>query len=293
MSVPVLELAKKRVVLLDGGMGTELIRLGFPQGECPESWNEDRPEIIKQIHKSYYQAGADVVLTNSFGGNKIKLDSHGFGRKCYELNLRAAELANEVKPEGRYVAGSMGPTGKFLKPQGEFTEEEFEEAYAEQARGLADGKADFLLVETQYDLKEALTAFRGARKATGLPVFVTITFNLGPRGYFTIMGNSVSDCVAELESQAVPAIGTNCTLDSSQMVELVKLMRKKTELPLIVQANAGQPQLNPDGTVTYSQGVEDYVQYIPEIIENGANLVGGCCGTTSAYIKRMAEIIGK
>lgn len=293
MTIPILDMAKKRVVLLDGGMGTELIRLGFPQGECPESWNEKKPEIVKQIHKSYFDAGSGAVLTNSFGGNKIKLASHGFANKCYELNRRAASLANEVKPEGKFIAGSMGPTGKFLKPQGEFTEEEFEAAYAEQARGLADGIVDFFLIETQYDLNEALCALRGARKAADLPVFVTMTFNLGPRGYFTIMGNSVSQCVEELEKEDVPAIGANCTLDSSQMAGLIKLMREKTRLPLIAQANAGQPILSPDGTVSYSQGLEDYVRYIPQMIEYGANLVGGCCGTNPAYIRGMAEIIKK
>lgn len=292
MTIEVLELAKKRVVLLDGGMGTELIKLGFPQGECPESWNVEKPDIIKKIHKSYYDAGSDVVLTNSFGGNKIKLASHGLGEKCHELNHTAALIANEVKPEGKLAAGSMGPTGKFLKPQGEFTEIEFEEAYAEQAKGLSDGKVDFLLIETQYDLNEALCAVRGARAVSDLPIFVTITYNLGPRGYFTIMGNNVSQCVEELENLDVSALGANCTLDSSQMVDLIKLMRQATSLPLIVQANAGQPELSADGTVSYSQSLEDYVKYIPQIVESGANLIGGCCGTDPNYIKRMAEIIG-
>lgn len=291
MIIHVLELAKKQVVLLDGGMGTELIRFGFPQGACPESWNLEMPEVVKNIHKSYFDAGSDVVLTNSFGGNKIKLSSHGLEDKCYELNYAAAVLADEVKPKGKFVAGSMGPTGKFLKPHGEFTEEEFEDAYGEQAKALFDGKVDFLLVETQYDLREAISALRGAKKASSLPVFVTMTFNLGPRGYFTIMGNSVSQCVEELESHGALAIGTNCTIDSSQMVELIKTMREKTSLPLIAQANAGKPILSADGRVSYSQGLEDYVSYIPQMIRNGANLIGGCCGTNPDYIKRMAEVI--
>lgn len=292
MTIPVLDLAKERVVLLDGGMGTELIRAGLPQGACPELWNVEKPEVVKNIHKSYFDAGSDVVLTNSFGGNKIKLSSHDLEDKCYELNFAAASLANEIKPEGKFVAGSMGPTGKFLKPQGEFTEEEFEDAYAEQAKGLFAGKVDFLLIETQYDLKEALCALRGARSASNLPVFITMTFNLGPRGYFTFMGNSVAQCVEELENQGIPALGTNCTLDSSQMVDLIKIMREKTSLPIITQANAGQPSLSANEKVSYSQSKEDYVQYIPQMIKNGATLIGGCCGTNPDYIKRMAEIIG-
>jgi 5-methyltetrahydrofolate--homocysteine methyltransferase len=291
MDSSIFELIKERTVLLDGGMGTELIRHGFPQGACPESWNVENPEAVKKIHQSYYEAGSDVVLTNSFGGNKIKLDAHGQGERCYELNEAAARIANEVKPAGRFVAGSMGPTGKFLKPQGEFTEPEFEAAYAEQARGLAAGKVDFLLIETQYDLKEALCALRGARAACDLPVFVTMTFNHTPRGFFTLMGNGVAQCLKDLETSRVPVVGANCTLNSEEMTDLVKIMRELTPLPLIAQANAGKPSLSTGGEVTYSQGLEEYVRFIPKMIKNGAGLVGGCCGTNPDYIRRMAKII--
>jgi 5-methyltetrahydrofolate--homocysteine methyltransferase len=291
MKKTILDLVKERVILLDGGMGTELIKNGFPQGECPESWNVKKPEIVKKIHMSYFDAGSDVVLTNSFGGSKIKLASHGLEDKCHELNYAAAQLATEVKPEEKFVAGSMGPTGKFLKPHGEYTEEEFEEAYAVQAKGLTEGGVDFLLIETQYDLNEALCALRGARKSSALPVFVTMTFNRNPKGFFTIMGNSVAQCVEELGAQKVPVIGTNCTLDSADMLDLVKIMREATPLPLIAQANAGQPSLSSDGKVTYAQDIEDYVQYIPQMIEKGVNIIGGCCGTNPDYIKRISEII--
>ncbi|MBW1935307.1 MAG: homocysteine S-methyltransferase family protein [Deltaproteobacteria bacterium] len=287
MKNSIFDLIKQRVVLLDGGMGTELIKHGFPQGACPEEWNVEKPEVVKKIHTSYFEAGSDVVLTNSFGGNKIKLASHGFEERCYELNRAAAAIADDVKPEGKFVAGSMGPTGKFLKPQGEFTPEEFEEAYAEQAKGLSDGHCDFLVIETQYDLREALCALRGARKVTELPVFVTMTFNRNPRGFFTLMGNSVDQCLEEFEKQEVPVVGTNCTLNSADMADLVKILREKTSLPLIAQANAGQPRLSKDGEVSYSQGMEDYVSYIPQMVENGANLIGGCCGTNPDYIQRI------
>jgi 5-methyltetrahydrofolate--homocysteine methyltransferase len=291
MNSSILELVKERTVLLDGGMGTELIRHGFPQGACPELWNVENPEAVKKIHQSYYEAGSDVVLTNSFGGNKIKLSAHGLENRCSKLNQAAAEIAAEVKPAGRFLAGSMGPTGKFLKPQGEFTEQEFEEAYAEQAKGLAAGKVDFLLIETQYDLKEALCALRGARAACDLPVFVTMTFNRTPRGFFTLMGNSVAQCLKDLEINRVPVVGSNCTLNSEEMTDLVKMMRELTPLPLIAQANAGKPSLSTGGEVTYSQGLEEYIRFIPQMIKNGAGLVGGCCGTNPDYIRRMAEII--
>jgi 5-methyltetrahydrofolate--homocysteine methyltransferase len=291
MASNIFDLIKERTILLDGGMGTELIKHGIAQGACSESWNAEKPEIVKKIHQSYFDAGSDVVLTNSFGGNQIKLDSHGQGERCHELNFAAAKLAVEVKPEGKFIAGSMGPTGKFLKPNGEFTEGEFETAYGIQAKALTEGGVDFLLIETQYDLKEALCALRGAKLSSDLPIFVTMTFNLTPRGYFTIMGNSVSQCIEELKKNDVPVLGTNCTLDSSDMVNLIKIMREATPLPLIAQANAGQPTISSDGKVAYSQEIEDYVSHIPQMIQNGANIIGGCCGTNPEYIRRMAEVI--
>jgi 5-methyltetrahydrofolate--homocysteine methyltransferase len=291
MQTSILNFIKEGKVLLDGGFGTELIRFGFPQGTCPESWNAEKPEVVQKIHKSYYDAGSDAVLTNSFGGSTIKLDAHDLGSKCYELNRAAATIANEVKPAGKFLGGSIGPTGKFLKPHGDYTEEEFEKAYAEQARGLTDGKADFLLIETQYDLKEAHCALKGARGSSDLPVFVTMTFNHHPRGFFTIMGNSVDQFLEEMEKEGVPVVGSNCTLNSAEMVDLVKIMREKTSLPIIAQANAGKPSLSKEGEVAYSQDMEDYIKYIPQILANGANVIGGCCGTNPDYIKKMEGIV--
>ena len=291
MNEAILDVIKQGIVLLDGGMGTELIAHGFSQGACPETWNVEKPDIVKKIHASYYDAGSDAVLTNSFGGSKIKLEAYHLGDRCYELNLAAARNATEVRSEGKFVGGSMGPIGKFLKPVGTYEEEQFESAYAEQAKGLADGGVDFLLIETQYDLMEALCALRGTREVTDKPVFVTMTFKMGPRGFFTEWGNSVIQSLEELEKQEVLVIGTNCTLDSKEMVDLVKIIRKNTSRPIIAQANAGKPSLSVEGEVSYKQSIEDYTRYIPEMIENGANVIGGCCGTNPEYIKRMAEMI--
>jgi len=291
MADTILELIEKRTVILDGGMGTELMKHGFSQGECPEKWNIEKPDVIKSIHRSYFEAGSDVVLTNSFGGSKLKLSSYGLDDVCYELNRQAGLLAQAVRPDGKFVAGSMGPTGKFLEPQGEHTEGEIEEAYGTQAKGLSDGEVDFILIETQYDLKEALCALRAARNNALCPVFVTMTFETYPRGFFTMMGNSVSQCIAGLEEENVPVIGANCTLDSEDMAELIKSMRTSTSLPLIAQANAGKATLSSEGEVSYSQGIKNYVKYVPQIIDSGANIIGGCCGTDPDYIRRITQIL--
>jgi 5-methyltetrahydrofolate--homocysteine methyltransferase len=286
-----LDLIQKRVVLLDGAMGTELMHHGFTQGICPELWNAEKPDTVMSIYKNYYKAGSDAVLTNSFGGSKLKLTSYELEEQCYELNRKSAELAAQIRPEGRFIGGSIGPTGQFLKPQGIYSENDFEKAYFEQAKGLSDGGVDFLLIETQYDLQEARCAFKASKKATDRPVFLTMTFNKTPRGFFTMMGNSIMDLINSFQDEDISGIGANCTLNSKDMADLIKIMREDTTLPLIAQANAGQPEMDESGKVTYNQGIDNYVSFIPDIIKNGANIIGGCCGTDPEYIERIAHII--
>jgi 5-methyltetrahydrofolate--homocysteine methyltransferase len=291
MAATFMDLVEERVVLLDGGFGTELIKRGFKPGACPESWNLVQAGVVKEITQNYFAAGSDAVSTNSFGGSAIKLAAYGQEDRCYEFNRAAAELACAARPEGKFVVGSIGPTGKFLQPQGEFTPEQFADSFYEQARGLADGEVDIFLLETFYDLQEALSALKGVRKASDRPVFITMTFNQTPRGYFTMMGNRIAQFVEEMEKNQVQGVGANCTLDSQQMVGLVEELRAATSLPLVIQANAGQPEITEDGSIMYSQPLEDYVKYIPDIVANGANIIGGCCGTDPDYIRAMAKAI--
>jgi 5-methyltetrahydrofolate--homocysteine methyltransferase len=292
MKSSILDLIGQRPILLDGGMGTELMRRGLPQGTVPEIWNTERPDLVKSVHAGYFDAGSDAVTTNSFGGNRIKLLSAGVGKRVRELSLAAARIARESAPAGKFVAGSMGPTGKFLKPQGEFSKEEFEDVFAEQAEALAAGGADFLIVETQIDLAEAVAALRGALRAASLPVFVTLTFNVFPRGYFTLMGNTIDLCVRTLEDAGAAAVGANCTLNSEEMVGAVRHFHGLARVPIVAQANAGKPALAEDGRVTYSQGIDEYVRFVPDLIRAGARVLGGCCGTDPAMIRRMAELMG-
>lgn len=291
MTASPLDLIKTRIVLFDGALGTELMALGLAQGAAPEIWNVERPDAVTEVHAAYFAAGADIVSTNSFGGTPIRLAAHGLEGRAHELNLAAARLARDAAPAGRFVAGSMGPTGKFLKPLGLSTEEEFVDAYVEQARGLAEGGVDLFIVETQYDLREALTAVRAARSVSPLPVFVTMTFNQSPKGYFTLVGDSPAKSAAALEQAGAAAVGANCTLASEQMIGCIRAFRAATDLPLIAQANAGQPVLGPDGQVTYSRSQEEYVRFVPALIQAGARFVGGCCGTTPSTIRAIARII--
>lgn len=280
-----------RPVLLDGAFGTELMSLGLPQNPCPELWNVERPDAVRDIHRRYFEAGSDAVSTNSFGGSRIKLASYGLADRCAELNAAAAALAVAVRPAGRFVAGDIGPTGKFLKPQGEYTEAEFEASFAVQARALVAGGADFILIETMFDLREALCAARAARQAAEIPVMVTMTFNRTPRGFYTLMGDSAAKCVAAFEALDLPAFGANCTLTSSDLVECIREMRRHTGRPLIAQPNAGKPELNRAAEVVYSQGIEEFVADVPKLVEAGADVIGGCCGTNPEYIRRAAAVL--
>ncbi|HSA95361.1 MAG TPA: homocysteine S-methyltransferase family protein [Acidobacteriota bacterium] len=293
MTHPLLDLARRRTVLFDGAMGTMLMARGLSIGMAPEIWNAERPEVVREVHAAYFAAGADVVTTNSFGGTPLKLAAHGLEGQAYELNYAAARLAREAAPPGRFVAGSIGPTGKFLKPQGTCDERDLEAAFADQVRGLAAGGVDVLIVETQYDLREALAAVRGVRSVSELPVFVTMTFDARPRGFFTLMGDTVARSAAAVEQAGAAAFGANCTLASDQMAACIRACRAATALPLIAQANAGQPVVGTDGRVVYEQTREDYVRYVPEIVQAGANFVGGCCGTDPSFTRAMAGIIRK
>lgn len=291
MTHPIISLAGTRTVVFDGAMGTELMARGLDRGAAPELWNIDRPDAVREVHAAYFAAGADVVSTNSFGGTPTRLAAHGLEARAFELNRAAARLAREAAPAGRFVAGSMGPTGKFLEPQGPATEAEFVAAYAEQAGALAEGGVDLFIIETQYDLREALAALKGTQSVSRLPVFVTLTFSAFPRGYFTIMGDPAARSAAELEKAGAAAVGANCNLTSEQMVGCISAIRAATSLPVVAQANAGQPVAAPDGTVGYSQTPEDFVRFVPGLVAAGAGFVGGCCGTNPATIRAVARDI--
>jgi len=292
MTVALSFLPPSRPFLLDGAMGTELMSILPHPLRCPELANIEHPESVQAVHRDYYAAGADAVSTNSFGASPLKLGAAGLGARAGELNAAAARLAAAVRPPGKYVAGDIGPTGKFLKPQGPCEEREFEEGFAVQAEGLAEGGADFLLIETMFDLREALCAIRGARRgAPGLPVLASLTFNRTKRGFFTLMGDGLEKCTRAFEDENLPAFGANCTLSSGDMADLIAALRPLTSRPLIAQANAGKPDLT-SGRVVYSQGVDAYLAEIPRLIQNGARIIGGCCGTNPVYTRRMAELIG-
>ncbi len=259
-------------------MGSRLIDLGLQPGTPPESWNITQPEKIKQIHLEYFSAGSDIVLTNTFGGSRLKLEAHGHGDKVKEYNTRAVELAKEVCPPNGYVAGDIGPSGKFLPPVGSITEQELIESFIEQTTILAEADVDLFFIETMVDLKEAEIAVKAAKRVSNTPIFASITYKKTKRGFFTIMGNSIEQCSEVLKEAGADAIGANCTISSEEMVDLIPLIANSTDLPIIAKPNAGQPQLVEGKTIYLSKPAE-FTRDIQQMIKNGATIVGGCCGS--------------
>ncbi len=282
----ILSLAGERVVLFDGGMGSTIVSLGLPEGECPESWNLTHSEAIAEIHRKNLEAGADVIETNTFGANRLRLASFGYDDQVEEINLRAVQIAKKVCPEDKFVAGDIGPCGAFLKPVGKSSIDEFEESFLEQAKALARAQVDLFSIETMYDLREAVAAIRAVRTVSDLPVFASMTFDKKPRGYLTMMGNTVPECAAQLEKAGADVVGANCTLGSDVMIELTRELRVTTDLPIIIQPNAGKPRLN-RGKPFYPKDSKSFAEDMKLIAEAGANFVGGCCGTTDEFIREI------
>jgi 5-methyltetrahydrofolate--homocysteine methyltransferase len=288
-----LERVKRGSILFDGAMGTFLQKNGLQVGECPEEWNISHPEVVKGIHKSYYDAGSDCVETNSFGGTKVKLSKFGMGDKVYEFNKRAAELAKEVCPSGKYVAASIGSTGEMLEPYGDFSVQECYDNYAEQVKALKDGGVDVLCIETMMDLEEAKIALKAAKENSELPVIVSMTYNLTPNGYKTLMGNSIAQITKELIAGGADIIGTNCGNGIENMIEILKEYKiNAPNMLFLVQPNAGLPVVVGDKTI-YKETPEIMKAKVGNLIRIGLSVLGGCCGTTPDHISAFRDELNK
>jgi len=279
-----LELIKRRVVLFDGAMGTSLITSGMAAGDCPEEWNLSHGEIIAGVHRAYARVGADVLQTNTLGGTPMKLKASGLDGRAGEINAQAVRLARQSCPDHCYVAGDIGPTGQFLPPVGTRTPEELRDTFREQALALAGEGVDLFIIETFYDLGEILLAVEAVRSVSDRPVAATLSFEKKPRGFFTMMGDTPEDCARRLVAAGADVVGTNCNLGSAEMAEFAPLWRQAAEGPVLIQPNAGQPQVV-DGRLHYQQKPEAFTEDIIAIARSGIDAVGGCCGTTPEFIE--------
>ncbi len=286
MKADIRQAARQRLLIYDGGMGTMLFAAGLVDGESPELWNWEKPDTVDAVYRAYYDAGSDVVQTNTFGGTPIKLSERDCQERAYEANFLAAKALRGICPEGRWAAGDVGPIGKFMQPMGEFTREEFEESFETQIRGLVDGGVDLISIETMYSLDEALCALRAARKVSSLPVSICMTFDRNPRGFYTLMGETVPRCLEVLKGEGADIVGSNCSHGSPVFIDLARLLRDNTDLPVIVQPNRGKPMLERE-TMVYKQTAEEFVEDARVLAGIGVNIIGGCCGTTPDFIEGL------
>jgi 5-methyltetrahydrofolate--homocysteine methyltransferase len=283
-------LKTQKVVLLDGAMGTQLDKRGLmSRGRN----NIDAPEVVLEIHREYANSGCDVLTTNTLTMNRIYIETHNVGVSVREVNKAGVKLAKEAAGEKLYVLGDISSTGQLLEPYGDYKEVQFYDAFKEQAEILAQTGVDGFIIETMFDLREALCALRACKDNLQLPVIVSMAFKTETNGGRTIMGNSAQDCAKVLTDGGADVIGANCgDIDPTQMAAIVSLLRSATKLPILAQPNAGKPKLIDDKTV-FEMLPGEFTAGIKECIRASAKLVGGCCGTTPEHIRAVADILGK
>jgi 5-methyltetrahydrofolate--homocysteine methyltransferase len=284
-------LGTKGFLVLDGAMGTELFTAGLMAGDPPEIWNVEHPDRIRAIHQSYVDAGSDIILTNSFGGNRHRLKLHSLEGRVHELNAAAASIAREVAgAAGRpvLVAGSMGPTGELIEPLGALTAAEAHEAFAEQAAGLSDGGADILWLETMSALPEVEAGVLGARSTSGLPIVVTLSFDTAGR---TMMGITGEDAGALLAKLGVDGIGANCGANLADTEAAVVGIRSACgDIPVVSKANAGIPVWK-GAELEYDATPEILSAHAHRLREAGVSIIGACCGSTPDHIAMIRAVL--
>jgi 5-methyltetrahydrofolate--homocysteine methyltransferase len=287
------KIKQNKILLSDGAWGTFLQDKGMNPGECPELWNITHRSDVFSIAESYLLAGSDIVETNSFGGSIFKLSQYGLGDRVSELNRAAAEISREAAGNEKHVAGSIGPTGKMLL-MGDVTENELYDAFREQAIALERGGADMIIIETMSAVDEAALAVRATRENTKCTVAVTMTFSKTPkREYRTMMGVSPEEMVNSMKEAGAHIVGSNCGNGIEDMIGIVKTIRSVDEdIPVMIQANAGVPELI-DGKTVFRESPELMASFVPELIKAGANIIGGCCGTTPEHIKAIGRVLGR
>lgn len=278
------DLVKAKTVLLDGAMGTALMKRGLPPGMPGERWNLENPEAVRDVHAAYIGAGSDVVQTNTFGGTTLRLASHGLENRFEEINREAVRVAREAAGDDHIVAGNLGPSGLFMPPVGEADPGALEEAFTAQAEVLARAGAEAIFIETMLDLEEALLALRGAKKgAPGLAVSVCMIFEKKKKGFFSPMGNRPADSAKRLADEGADLVGANCSMGSVEMLEMASDMISAVEIPVVMKPNAGLPETK--GTeVVYRQEPDDFAKDLLAMVKMGARAVGGCCGTDERFI---------
>ena len=278
------EIAKKRILYLDGATGSNLQKRGMPNGVCPEQWICEHPEVLLGLQKEYIEAGSDIIYAPTFSANPIKLKEYGLEKEVERLNRELVAISKKAAAQKALVAGDITMTGQQMAPLGTLEFEEVVQAYKEQIAVLADAGVDLLVIETMMSLNETRAALIAAKEVCDLAVMVTMTFDESGK---TLYGTDAQTAVNVLQSLGAAAVGVNCSAGPDKMLPIVETMKKYASVPLIAKPNAGLPVLLADGTTGYDMNAEDFATHMQKLIVAGADIVGGCCGTTPEFIEKM------
>lgn len=275
-------------VVTDGAWGTQLQMRGLDAGECPDAWNLTHPDKVEEVARAYVEAGSRIILTNTFRSTRVALEGYGLQEKVKELNREGVRISRAAAGGEARVVASIGPSGKMLMT-GEVSEDALAAAFAEQAAELAAAGADALVVETMADIEEARLAVRAAR-ATGLPVIASFVYDSGKNKDRTMMGNTIEQVAAAMEEEGASAVGANCGLGPEGFLPICRRLRAATKLPVWLKPNAGAPVIV-DGQVQYRVHPDEFARHVRALVDEGANFVGGCCGSTPEFLRAAAGLI--
>lgn len=278
----------EKVLILDGATGSNLMAQGMPQGICTELWVMEHKEIIQNLQRAYIEAGSQVIYAPTFGGNRRNLQQHGLEDRIVEINHTLVSYSREVAGERVFVAGDITTSGQFVTAEGEYTYEDAFEMYKEQIQILQEAGVDLLAAETMINIEETLAAVDAANAVCQLPIMCTMTVEAD--GSIFSGGNAVEAAVA-LESAGADAVGINCSVGPDQLVSVVRNIREAVSIPVIAKPNAGMPVIDDQGNAVYSMLPEEFAGHMKVLAENGASIMGGCCGTTPEFIRAMHQLL--
>ena len=278
----------ENILLLDGATGSNLMASGMPRGICTETWVIEHKEIFQELQRAYIAAGSQVIYAPTFGGNRINLAKHGLTDRIEEINRTLVGYSRELAGDGVYVAGDITTSGSFITSDGDYTYDDAFKMYQEQVKILADAGIDLIAAETMINIEETLAAVDAANSVCDLPIMCTMTVEAD--GSIFSGGNAIEAAVS-LEAAGADAVGINCSVGPDQLVSVVRNIKENVSIPVIAKPNAGMPMIDDRGNAVYSMNPEDFASYMKILIENGASVVGGCCGTTPAFIRALHDSI--
>jgi 5-methyltetrahydrofolate--homocysteine methyltransferase len=286
-------LEDRGVLVGDGAWGTMLMERGLEPGDCPESVNLHRPETLVEVAGLYLEAGADLITTNTFGGSPLNLASYGLADRTEEINRAAVDAVRTAVADRALVSASVGPTGKILAPYGDAEPNQLSEAFARQIGALLDAGVDVICIETMIDLAEAILAVKAVRSLSRTaPVIATMTFDPTPRGYFTAMGVTIEQASAGLAEAGADCVGSNCGNGMEHMVEIGRQFIRHSELPVVIQSNAGLPE-HRNGALVYQETPRFMADHAAGLVDEGVAVIGGCCGTGPGHIRALREMVDR